>query len=132
MIANDRRARLIDAMADAGLDALLLYGNAWQGDYLRYATDFGMLEGQALAIFRVDGHVTLYLDSPLEAERARVECPGVDVVLAPVLVVEVEHALDRLRNHRIGAAPQRLLPRRIAARARELDLSDQTSSSTAC
>ena len=127
MIANDRRARLIDAMADAGLDALLLYGNAWQGDYLRYATDFGMLEGQALAILRGDGSATLFLDSPLEAERARVECPGVDVVHAPVLVVEVEQALDRLRNHRIGAAPQRLLPRRIASRARELDLTDQTS-----
>ena len=37
------------------------------------------------------------------------------------------HALDRLRNHRIGAAPQRLLPRRIAGRAKELDISDQTA-----
>ena len=55
MIANDRRARLIGAMADAGLDTLLVYGNAWQGDYLRYATDFGILEGQALALVAVTG-----------------------------------------------------------------------------
>ena len=106
---------------------LLVYGNAWQGDYLRYATDFGILEGQALAIVRSDGHVTLYLDSPLEADRAALDCPGVEIVLAPDLLAEVDAALDRLRNQRIGAAPQRLLPRRLAARAKDLKLNDQTA-----
>jgi len=127
MIADDRKRKLRDAMAEAGLDALLVYGNAWQGDYLRYATDFGILEGQALALFRSDGHVTLYLDSPLEADRAVLDCPGVEVIHAPDLVAEVDRALDRLRNQRIGAAPQRLLPRRIAARGKDFNLSDQTT-----
>ena len=127
MIADERRARLIEAMADAGLDTLLVYGNAWQGDYLRYATDFGILEGQALALVRSDGHVTLYLDSPLEVDRAQLDCPVIEVVHAPDLVAEVDRALDRLRNQRIGAAPQRLIPRRVALRARELNLSDQTA-----
>ena len=127
MIADDRRKRLLAAMADEGLDALLIYGNAWQGDYLRYTTDFGILEGQALAIVRGDGHVTLYVDSPLEADRATHDCPGIEVVLAPDLLDEVDAALDRLRNQRIGAAPQRLIPRRIAARAKDLNLSDQTA-----
>jgi Xaa-Pro dipeptidase len=127
MIADDRRARLIAAMADAGLDTLLVYGNAWQGDYLRYATDFGILEGQALALVRSDGHVTLYLDSALEVDRAELDCPDIEVVHAPDLVVEVGRALDRLRNQRIGAAPQRLVPHRIALRAKELNLSDQTA-----
>src|SRR3954470_11843262 len=127
MIADQRRKRLTDAMQESGLDVLLVYGNAWQGDYLRYATDFGILEGQALAIVRGDGHVTLYLDSPLEADRAALDCPGVEVVLAPDLVGEVEAALNRLRNQRIGAAPQRLLPRRIAGRAKDFNLSDQTA-----
>ena len=36
MIYDDRKKRLMAAMADAGLDMLLVYGNAWQGDYLRY------------------------------------------------------------------------------------------------
>ena len=76
MIADERRKRLTDAMQESGLDALLVYGNAWQGDYLRYATDFGILEGQALAIVRVDGHITLYVDSPLEADRAALNFPG--------------------------------------------------------
>ena len=35
MRADERRARLVAAMADAGLDAVLIYGNAWQCDYLR-------------------------------------------------------------------------------------------------
>jgi Xaa-Pro aminopeptidase len=126
MIADERRKRLIDAMQDFGLDALLIYGNAWQGDYLRYATDFGILEGQALAIVRGDGHVTLYVDSPLEADRAALDCPGIEVVLAPDLLNEAEAALDRMRNQSMGAAPQRLLPRRIAARATELNVTDET------
>jgi len=126
MIADDRSARLTAAMADAGLDMLLVYGNAWQGDYLRYATDFGILEGQALAIVRGDGHVTLYVDSPLEADRAALDCPSIEIVHAPDLVSEVDEALNRMRNRSMGAAPQRLLPRRIAARAADLKLTDET------
>ena len=62
MIAEQRRKRLIEAMQESGLDVLLVYGNAWQGDYLRYATDFGILEGQALGIVRGDGHGGLLCD----------------------------------------------------------------------
>jgi Xaa-Pro aminopeptidase len=127
MIAEDRSARLTAAMRQSGLDVLLVYGNAWQCDYLRYTTDFGILEGQALALVRKDGDVTLYLDSPLEVDRAELDCPGLDVILAPDLVAEVDAALDQLRNQRIGIAPQRLLPRRIAARTEDLKLSDQTA-----
>jgi Xaa-Pro dipeptidase len=126
MIAGQRIKRLTDAMQESGLDAMLVYGNAWQGDYLRYATDFGILEGQALAIVRGDGHITLYVDSPLEADRAALDCPGIEVVLAPDLTAEVEGALDRMRNQSMGAAPQRLLPRRIALRAGELKIMDET------
>jgi len=127
MIAGERLVRLVDAMKDEGLDALLVYGNAWQGDYLRYTTDFGILEGQGLAIIRGDGHITLYVDSPLEADRAALDCPGVEVVLAPDLTGEVDAALNRMSNQKIGAAPQRLLPRKIAARAKDLNLTDQTA-----
>src|SRR4029077_17367860 len=109
------------------LDMLLVYGNAWQCDYLRYATNFGILEGQALALVRNESHITLYLDSPLEVDRAELDCPTAEVIHATDLIAEVDAALDRLRNHRIGAPPQRLLPRRIAARAKELNVSDQTA-----
>jgi Xaa-Pro dipeptidase len=127
LLAQQRKTRLSDAMAEAGLDLLVVYGNAWQNDYLRYATDFGILEGQALALVRPDGQVTLYLDSPIEVDRAQIDCPGVEVIHASDLVGEVDGALDRFRNQRIGAGPHRLIPRRIAARSQELKLSDQTS-----
>jgi Xaa-Pro aminopeptidase len=55
------------------------------------------------------------------------DCPGIEVIHATNLIAEVDDAVGRLRNQKIGAAPQRLLPRRIAARARELNLSDQTA-----
>src|SRR4051795_1128897 len=126
MIADQRRKRITDAMQESGLDVLLVYGNAWQGDYLRYATDFGILEGQALALVRADGHVTLYVDSALEADRAALDCSGIEIVHAPDLVGEVDAAMNRLRNRSMGAAPQRLLPRRIAARAAEFKITDET------
>lgn len=127
MIADDRRARLIAAIAEAGLDALLVYGNAWQCDYLRYATDFGILEGQALALVGKDGHVALYLDSPLEADRVELDCPGIEVIYAPDFLSAVDAKLDQLRNHRIGVAPRRLLPHRLAASSGSLMLSDATA-----
>jgi Xaa-Pro dipeptidase len=127
MIHTDRKKRLLEAMADARLDMLLIYGNAWQSDYLRYTTDYSILEGQALALVRADGHVTLYLDSLLEVDRAQIDTPAVEVVHAPDLMGEVDQALNRFRNQRIGAAPYRLLPRRLAARAKDLQLNDQTA-----
>ena len=105
MIAEQRRKRLLEAMAEAGIDMLLVYGNAWQGDYLRYATDFGILEGQALALVRSDGHVTLYLDSPLEVDRAATRLPGHRGRACARSRRRGRRALDRLRNQRIGAAP---------------------------
>src|SRR6476646_5693775 len=127
MIYDDRKKRLLAAMTDTGIDMLLIYGNAWQGDYLRYTTDYSIVEGQALALVRADGQVTLYLDSPIEVDRAEIECPGIEIVHAQHLIAEVDHALDRFRNQRIGAAPYRLLPRRLAARAKDLNLDDRTA-----
>ena len=127
MIASDRRARLVAAISEAGLDVLLIYGNAWQCDYLRYATDFGILEGQALALVDKNRHIAVYVDSPLEADRIGLDCPDIEVIYAPNLTVEVEAKLGQLRNHRIGVAPRRLLPRRIAARVEEIKFSNETS-----
>ena len=50
MLADERRQRLAAAMREAGIAHLVLYGNAWQGDYLRYGADFGILEGHGIAL----------------------------------------------------------------------------------
>jgi preprotein translocase subunit SecD len=66
------------------------------------------------------------VDSALEADRAALDCPDLECVLAPDLTAEIDLAMNRMRNQRIGAAPQRLLPRRIAARAGEFKITDET------
>jgi Xaa-Pro aminopeptidase len=126
-IAEARRSRLAQAMAEEGVDLLVVYGNAWQGDYLCYATDYGILEGEGLAILRGDGTVTLFLDSPLEADRAAVETPAIETIYAPQMLAQVEAILERSRNARIGTSPKRLLPRRLASRSDELGISDKTA-----
>ena len=134
MIADERKKRLTDAMKDAGLDALLVYGNAWQGDYLRYATDFGILEGQALAIVRErrPHHALCRQRAGGRPRRARLpRCR--DACWRSTWSARSTQAMNRMRNQRIGAAPQRLLPRRIAARAERLEPQRRDrASSTAC
>src|SRR5271169_6559063 len=120
------RARVGDlrrAMEAADIDGLLLYGNNWHADFLRYASDFGIVEGQGLALFERDGTVTLLLDDPIEAERARAETTH-EIVLADDLVGMAKSLLLRGGNRRVAAAPYHLLPYGIARHAEELRLSD--------
>jgi Xaa-Pro dipeptidase len=125
-IAAVRRRRLLAAMTDEGLDAVVLYGNAWQNDYMRYAADFGILEGEAIAVVTRDGQVTLHLDDPAEAERASIECPDVEIVVAPNLVGMVGDLLTRLGNRRTAAGPKRHLPHGLARRRDEFRFEDAT------
>ena len=50
-----RRHRLWPTCEAAGIRTLVVYGNAWTCDYMRYACDFAPLEGHALAIFDASG-----------------------------------------------------------------------------
>jgi len=127
VIAAARRRRLAEAMTEDGVDVLVVYGNAWQSDYLRYATDCGILEGEGLAIVRRDGTAMLFLDSPLEADRAAVEIPDIETVYAPHMLADVEALLERSRNSSIGSAPKRLLPQRLASRSKDLGIADRTA-----
>src|SRR5215468_676243 len=127
MLREERRRRLIAAMAEAGIAEMVLYGNAWQGDYLRYASDFGILEGHGIALVAADGSVELFLDSAVEAERAAAEAPGVEVVFAPDIARAVGARLDRVANHRLAAAPRRFVPRWLADAERSFALEDGTA-----
>ncbi len=77
-LATQRRHLLLDACGAAGIHTLLVYGNAWTCDYLRYATDFAPLEGHALALFAPEG-TRLLVEVRSEAARARVEAPHLHV-----------------------------------------------------
>jgi Xaa-Pro aminopeptidase len=126
MLAQERRARLKAAMAEVGVEALIVYGNAWQGDYLGYVADFSILEGHGLALIAPDGSVELFLDSGAEAERAELETAGIRISLAPDIVKSVSARLDRIANHRIAAAPLGFMPKFLADAARGYKLEDGT------
>ena len=127
MLADERRRRLLDAMAEAGIAEMVLYGNAWQGDYLRYAADFGILEGHGIAVVSADGTTELFLDSATEAERAEAEAPGARVHIATDIARAVGARLDRVANHRLAAAPRRFLPSWLADKSRSFALEDGTA-----
>ncbi|MGA8614187.1 MAG: Xaa-Pro peptidase family protein [Xanthobacteraceae bacterium] len=126
-LGEERRQRLAAAMREAGVDHLVLYGNAWQGDYLRYGADFGILEGHGIALITADGAAELYLDSATDAERAEVEVPSVRIHFAPDISRAVGARLDRVANARLAAAPRRFLPRWLADPARSFALDDATA-----
>ncbi len=127
MLADERRRRLLQAMAEAGIAEMVLYGNAWQGDYLRYAADFGILEGHGIAVVSADGTTELFLDSATEAERAEAEVPGARIHLATDIARAVGARLDRVANHHLAAAPRRFVPNWLADRSRSFALEDGTA-----
>jgi Xaa-Pro dipeptidase len=127
MLQDERRTRLVNAMAQQGIDAVVVYGNAWQGDYLRYAADYGILEGHGIAVVTAAGGCELYLDSAVEAERAEAETSGIEIRLAPDIGRAVASRLDRIANHRIAAAPKRLLPAFLADPSRGFKVEDGTA-----
>ena len=99
MIADDRRARLIDAMAGAGLDTLLVYGNAWQCDYLRYATGSAPLAGMTrFAPFMPPRRSSLPLVEKLPPSPTR------DFVLSQKGRLDGSFAVDSAWWHEHGAA----------------------------
>src|SRR5215831_16800776 len=126
-LAAARRHRLLATMAAAGLDAMVVYGNAWQSDYLRYVSDFGILEGHGIAVIAADGVIELFLDSASDAERAEVEVPGVAVQLAADIARAVGARLDRIASRRLAAAPRRFLPAWLAAATRSFTIADGTA-----
>ena len=126
-LATERRQRLATAMRDAGIDRLVLYGNAWQGDYLRYGSDFGILEGHGIALVGRDGTAELYLDSATDAERAEAEAPQVTVHFAADIARAVGARLDAVGNARLAAAPRRFVPRWLVDPERRFKVEDATA-----
>jgi Xaa-Pro dipeptidase len=127
MLAEERRQKLSAAMREAGIAHLVLYGNAWQGDYLRYGSDFGILEGHGIALISASGDVELFLDSATDAERAELEVPGIKVSFTPNIAAAVGTKLDRVANSRIAAAPRKFLPRWLADPSRSFQFEDATA-----
>jgi len=122
-----RLKALADSMKVEETDVLVLFGNNWHADHLRYATDFGIQEGQGIALVRADGTTTLILDDAAEADRARDETRTCEIVYAPSLVKEARNLLSREGNRKIGAAPFHLLPYGLLHGEKDLRVADGTN-----
>jgi Xaa-Pro dipeptidase len=118
-----RMKNLQRTMEAADIHRLLLYGNNWHADFLRYASDFGIVEGQGLALFEREDIVTLVLDDPVEAERARAETPH-KVVSTRDLVGAGKKLLSGVGNRGVAVAPYHLIPYGLIRDAEELRLRD--------
>ena len=69
----ERRVRLAAAMADEGIDILVVAGNPWRCDYLRFAADVTPVEGHAFAFIDREGPARIITEHPAEARRLRSE-----------------------------------------------------------
>lgn len=126
-VHKERRRRLMAAMNETGCEAVLVYGNAWQCDYLRYVTDFPPVEGEALALFFADGETRLFVESAADAARAGVETPYADIVQCDDLTETVCAELGRLGNRKVVSAPATLMPFGISGSDAAKDVEDGTS-----
>lgn len=109
-IHAERQARLLAAMAADGIGAVLAYGNAWQVDYLRWVSDYSVLEGDAFAVVLDDGELHLIVEGPAEGARARAAAPAAEVEATDDLIGTVNALVAKLGNRQIAAAPKTLLP----------------------
>ncbi len=124
MLATERRERLLADMRREGIEAIVVYGTSWQEAYLRYVSDFAILEGDGIAILRADGECRLFVENMAEAERAGGEAAGVETVFARNLGRAVGEALESISNQRLVATPRALLPAWLTAPERRFKLED--------
>jgi len=96
-------------MADEGIDILVVAGNPWRCDYLRFAADVTPVEGHAFAFIDREGPARIITEHPAEARRLRSEQAELDVRWSLSAIEETETAIRELGKRRIALAP-RLLP----------------------
>lgn len=113
-LRDQRAARLREAMAEAGIDVLVLAGDCWRSDFFRYALDVTPMEGLALAVIRREGATQVFVESPLEASRIAAEQPQLEVSWSPSPIAQAEAALASVTPQRVALAPAQLLPQRLA------------------
>jgi Xaa-Pro dipeptidase len=126
MLAQARRDRLLAEMRKEAIEAIVVFGTNWQEAYLRYVSDFCILEGSGIAILTSDGNCRLLLESVAEAERASGET-SVEVKLVRNLAQAVGDSLESISNQHIVAAPPQLMPSWLTAKERRFRLDDGTA-----
>jgi len=101
-------------MAEEGIDVLVVAGNPWRSDYLRFAADITPVEGHAFAFIGREAPARIIVESPAEAARLRSEQAELDVRWSLSAIEETETAIRELAKQRIAIAPLAAVPYRLA------------------
>jgi Xaa-Pro dipeptidase len=110
----ERRSRLAAAMTAEGIDILVVAGNPWRSDYLRYAADLTPACGQVFALVEREGQVQVVAEHPVEAKRFHAEQPDFRVSWSASPIGEIEAAVRALSRRRVALAPAAAVPYRLA------------------
>lgn len=102
------------AMAREEIDVLVVAGNPWRSDYLRFAVDITPIEGQVFAFIERDEAARIIVEHPAEAARFRSEQPELHVKWSPSPIEEAEIAIRSLGERRAALAPLTAVPYRLA------------------
>ena len=138
-LRETRRRRLLAAMQEAGIADIVLYGNAWQGDYLRYALRLRhprrswhcdcvcRRHGRALSRQRHRGRARRGEAPDVQvASRARHRARGRRAVWRPC------GQPSRCSRHRAASCPTLLVERAAASRSRTAPRWSTGCSCTSC
>ena len=113
-LRSERAGRLRTAMQGAGLDLLVVTGNAWRSDYLRFALDITPMEGQVIALIPREGPARLIVEGPTEAARMVREQPDLQVSWSTTPLADAEALIAKAGHLRGGMAPIQAVPLRLA------------------
>jgi Xaa-Pro aminopeptidase len=110
MLQRSRLEQLVDALDHHGWDGLLLYGDGWRQDYLRFLVDLRYQGPYAFAFVNPASDVVLIVSDPWDAALARAGSAGdLEVILAP----DPTDALARLSFGRSAVCGLELMEARL-------------------
>jgi Xaa-Pro dipeptidase len=113
-LGQERSGRLRHAMAQAGLDLLVVPGDAWRSDYLRFALDVTPMEGHAVACISRDGASRLIVESPAEAARLAAEQPALRVSWSSTPFADTQAWLASNGSRKVGLVSAHAAPLALA------------------
>ena len=114
-LREQRCARVYQAMQKAGLDVLVVVGDAWRSDYLRYVADVTPMEGVAMVCLSADHPTLVWVQHPSEAMRWRHELPHAIVTATADPAEAVKAHLAKIQPNAVGLAPSQVAPMSLAA-----------------
>lgn len=113
-LRDERAGRLRAAMADVGMNLLVLTGDAWRSDYLRFALDITPMEGQVVALIYGNQTTRVFVEHPAEAARLAAEQPQLAVQWSSDTLAQVLMTLGSEDMRHAGLAPTHSAPLRLA------------------